>query len=387
MKLNNFSLPSSILPTHLNELREEVRSFLASELGNGGYQRDAAGWDRYDPKFSLKIAKQGWIGMTWPKQYGGKEKSFLERYVVAEELLSAGAPVRAHWLADRQIGPLLLSVGTEDQKIKYLPKIAAGECFFCVGLSEPDSGSDLSSIRTKAIKVDGGWNIQGSKLWTSYAHMAHMINLFARTSPATDTNRHFGVTQFLVNLQTPGITIKPIVNLAADHDFNEVVFDDVFVSDHAIIGKLNGAWGQVTGELAHERSGSERWLNAYGLLINLIDSLGPNVSDQDAEKIGHLIAHIWTLHRMSFSISWMLEKGESPDVEAAIVKDLGTHFDQKVPLIARQIFSERKKAYLDPSNSIHQMLKRAQLYSPSHTIRGGTQEILRGIIARGLGLR
>jgi len=387
VKLTNFIPPGSEVAPRLAALRRQARDFLAQELAAGGYTRTAAGWDRYDPAFSRKVAAQGWIGMTWPKQYGGQESSYLERYVVAEELLAAGAPVRAHWLADRQIGPLLLAVGTEKQKSEILPLIAKGECYICVGLSEPDSGSDLSSIRTKATKVDGGWLIEGTKVWTSYAHMAHKMNLFARTSARTEADRHAGVTQFMVDLKAEGITIRPIYNLADDHDFNEVIFDQVFLPDEAVIGKVDGAWSQVTGELAHERSGSERWMNAYGLLVALVDRIGKGASEYDAEQVGRLVAHLSTLHQMSFSIAGLLERGESPMVEAALVKDLGTHLDQEIPAVARRVVPEPARAGLDPADGFHDMFARALLYAPSHTIRGGTAEILRGIIARGLGLR
>ena len=385
--LNKFALPSAELPPHLATLRDDVRDFLAGERAAGSYVREPAGWDRYDPAFSKKVGQHGWIGMTWPQAYGGQGKTSLERYVVTEELLAAGAPVRAHWLADRQIGPLLLSVGSEEQKRKYLPLIAAGECFICVGMSEPDAGSDLASIRTKATRVDGGWRISGTKVWTSYAHMAHLINVFARTAPRTDEDRHAGVTQFLVDLKSGGISIRPIINLAGDHDFNEVVFDDVFVSDNRVIGNAGNGWKQVAGELAHERSGSERWLNSYGALVHLVDLAGPKPDQQSAEKIGRLVAHIWTLHRMSFSIAGMLNKGVLPDVEAALVKDLGNQFDQDVPEVARQVIPEEIRACLPADDRFNAMLDRAVLYAPSYTIRGGTREILRGIIARGLGLR
>ena len=387
MILDSFSLPASELPPHLDQLRDEVRSFLAAELAAGAYTREPAGWDRYDAAFSRKIAARGWIGMTWPRAYGGHERSSLERYVVTEELLAAGAPVRAHWLADRQFGPLLLAAGSEEQKRLYLPRIAAGECFVCVGMSEADSGSDLASIRTKATRVDGGWRVEGTKVWTSYAHMAHLMNLFARTSPRSDTDRHAGVTQFIVDLKAPGISINPIINLAGDHDFNEVVFDNVFVPDENVIGTVGDGWQQVSGELAHERSGSERWLNSYGVLVHLVDQMGPQPDRYAAEKVGRLVAHIWTLHRMSFSIAGLLNKGETPDVAAALVKDLGNQFDQDVPELARQVVPEEVRACLPSDDRFNAMLDRALLYAPSYTIRGGTREILRGIIARGLGLR
>lgn len=385
--LDKLGFPAAELPPNLSELRDEVRQFLAAERAAGAYVREPAGWDRYDPDFSRKVGARGWIGMTWPRAYGGQGRSSLERYVVTEELLAAGAPVRAHWLADRQIGPLLLSAGSEAQKQKYLPLIAAGECYICVGMSEPDSGSDLASIRTRAVKVDGGWRITGTKVWTSYAHMAHLINVFARTAPRTEQDRHMGVTQFLVELNAPGITINPIINLAGDHDFNEVVFDDVFAADSTVIGAVGNGWKQVSGELAHERSGSERWLNSYGALVHLIDVAGPQPDKQAAEQIGRLVSHIWTLHRMSFSIAGMLNKGMTPDVEAALVKDLGNQFDQDVPEVARQVVPEEVRACLPSDDRFNAMLDRAMLYAPSYPIRGGTREILRGIIAKGLGLR
>lgn len=387
MQLSRFSLDGLALPQHLETLRADVRAFLAAERACGGYRRDAAGWDRYDDAFSRKIGAQGWIGMTWPRIYGGREASALERYVVSEELIAAGAPVRAHWLADRQFGPLLLAVGTEEQKRTYLPRIARGECYVCVGMSEPDTGSDLAAIRTRADKVEGGWRIHGRKVWTSYAHRAHLMNLFARTSARSDENRHAGVTQFIVDLKSPGIAIRPIYNLASEHDFNEVLFDDVFVPDANVIGKVGGGWNQISAELAHERSGPERYLNAYGCLVHLLQAVGSNPSEHDAQTIGRLVAHLVTLRQMSFSIAGMIERGEVPAVEAALVKDLGNHFDQDVPVAARALMTEEKRALLAPDDPFHAMLDHALCYAPSYTIRGGTTEILRGIIARGLGLR
>lgn len=387
MRLSDFTLEGLALPAQLEALRTEVRAFLASERARGGYARDAAGWDRYDEAFSRKIGAQGWIGMTWPTQYGGCEASALTRYVVSEELIAAGAPVRAHWLADRQFGPLLLAVGTEAQKQTYLPRIARGECYVCVGMSEPDTGSDLAAIRTRAEKVEGGWRIHGRKVWTSYAHRAHLMNLFARTAPRTEENRHAGVTQFIVDLQSPGIQIRPIYNLASEHDFNEVLFEDVFVPDANVIGKIGGGWSQISAELAHERSGPERYLNAYGCLVQLIEAVGSEPSERDAEKIGRLVTHLVTLRQMSFSIAGMIERGHVPAVEAALVKDLGNHFDQEIPAAAREIMTEARRAQLPADDSFEAMLDHALYYAPSYTIRGGTTEILRGIIARGLGLR
>jgi acyl-CoA dehydrogenase len=373
-------------PAHLQDLRAEVRDFLRTERGAGSYVRSPAGWDQFCPEFSRKVGARGWIGMSWPSVYGGHERSALERYVVTEELLAAGAPVRAHWLADRQIGPLLLRHGSEAQKREYLPRIAAGTCYFCVGLSEPDSGSDLASIRTRAEPAANGWRVNGTKLWTSYAHRATMMNLFARTAPRSD-DRHAGVTQFLVDLTLPGITIRPIRNLADEHDFNEVTFEDVMLPGDSVIGEVGGGWTQVSGELAHERSGSERWIDTYGALVRMIDMAGDRPDARMAEQIGSLVARLWTLHRMSFSIAGLLDRGGKPDVVAALVKDLGNQFEKDVPEAARRLFGESLRRDDDGGDGFFAMLDRATFYAPSFTIRGGTREILRGIIARGLGLR
>ena len=159
--------------------------------------------------------------MTWPKQYGGHERSSLERYVVLEELLAAGAPVGAHWVADRQSGPLILRFGTEEQRQRFLPPITRGEIYFCIGMSEPDSGSDLASIRTRAERCEGGWKVNGTKIWTSNAHLSPLHD-HAVPHPGRAGQKHEGLTQFLVDLKTPGVTIRPDHDLAGEHHFNEV---------------------------------------------------------------------------------------------------------------------------------------------------------------------
>src|SRR5258708_28929931 len=192
--------------------------------------------------------------MTWPKAYGGHERSFLERYVVMEEVLAAGAPVRAHWVADRQSGPLLLRFGTEEQRQRILPGIVRGELAFAIGMSEPDSGSDLASIRTRATKTDGGYLVNGTKVWTSNAHLSdYAISLF-RTQVVPD-KKHEGLTQFLVDLRnTQGITIRPIIDLAGKHHFNEVNFTDAFVPDQARVGSDGDARNHLPPDLAFDPS-------------------------------------------------------------------------------------------------------------------------------------
>lgn len=373
------------LPGETEGLREEIRAFLAEELPKIPKVTRAQTWSGSDAGFSLKMGAKGWIGMTWPKQYGGHERSFFDRYVMLEEMLAAGAPVGAHWIGDRQSGPLLLRFGTEEQRRKILPRVAKGECYFCIGMSEPDSGSDLAATRTRADKVDGGYKVNGTKLWTSGAHTAHyMIGLF-RTN-LDPQNKHAGLTQFLVDLKTTdGITIRPIKDLAGNAHFNEVVFQDAFVPDDMMVGTEGGGWGQVTAELAFERSGPERYLSSFMLMVEMIRELEKRGGAEGAREIGRLVAHLVTLRQMSLSVAGMLEKGENPALEASVVKDLGAIFEQDMPVRAHELLGI--EPMVGEGGDYEQVLGYLTQTVPSFSLRGGTREILRGIIARGLGLR
>jgi acyl-CoA dehydrogenase len=371
--------PPVDLPERVAELRAEVREFLASERGRWRPRADTwlSGWDE---RFSKELARRGWLGMTIPTQYGGHARGALERYVVTEELLAAGAPVAAHWIADRQIGPSLMRFGTEEQRQAFLPGIAAGEVYFGIGMSEPDSGSDLASVRSKADRVAGGWELTGTKVWTSGAHHAHAFFALVRTSPRDEQNRHAGLSQLIVELDSPGVTIRPIPLLTGAHHFNEVVFDKVFIPDSRVLGEIGQGWHQVTSELAFERSGPERYLSTFPLLTALLRE-APSV---DEERLGGLVSRYWTLRRMSLAIAGALEAGQAPELAAAVVKDLGTRFENEVIDAARTLLPMAP----DPGGEGYaRLLAEAVLHAPGFTLRGGTNEVLRGITARGLGLR
>lgn len=374
----------------LDALRTEVRAFLATELRNTSYSF----FGEFDPAFSEALGRRGWVGMSFPRQYGGGARSVLERHVVLEELLAARAPMYAHSIADRQSGPLLLRFGQEWQRREILPRIAAGTCYFCIGMSEPDSGSDLASVRTRAKRVDGGWRVTGTKIWTSSAHRSHYMILLCRTGEPGQ-GRHGGLSQLLVDLKTPGITCRQIVNMAGEVDFNEVAFDDAFIGDEMLIGEEGQGWKQVTSELSFERSGPERFLSAHGLLEEVVGLLhaaaagsppGAGLrSPAGAVAVGRLVAHLSTLRRMSRAIATMLDRGEEPAMQAAIVKDLGTVFEQEIPELLRLLAQVEPDTSSD--NPYAAALAEVMLRSPSFTLRGGTTEILRGIIARGIGAR
>jgi alkylation response protein AidB-like acyl-CoA dehydrogenase len=375
-----------VLTPEAEELRRDVRAFIAEERDSGRLPPPRRIGLGFDKEMTRRIAAKGWIGLTWPKQYGGQERSALERYVLNEELLAAAVPVGAHWVADRQSGPVLLKFGTEAQRQFYLPRIAAGELTFSIGMSEPESGSDLASLKTKAEKVDGGWKINGRKIWTTNAHHAQYIIALCRTS-VVEGSRHDGLSQLIVPMDSPGVSISPIVSMALEHDFNEVLFEDVFVSDDALIGKEGNGWNQVSAELAYERSGPERWLSSFRLISELVDVLGPDARPSTLEDLGRLIGQLLSLRQLSMSVASMLQQGKSPNMEASIVKDLGTKFEQEAVRVVRDIVNAEDLISNGRAERLQALLIHAQQYAPGFTIRGGTNEILRGIIARGIGLR
>ena len=386
MSTSEFKFTPPKFPVSIDRLREEVREFLAEERRSGALRRPNYVSMLVSLDFTRKLAQRGWIGMTWPRKYGGHECTALERYAVTEELLAECAPIRAHWVADRQTGAVLLRFGTEQQKCKYLPKIAQGEWFFTPGLSEPDAGSDLASLRTRATKVEGGWKISGTKLWNSNSHVAQFTLALCRTEPPGE-DRHHGLSRFIVNLSSPGVTIRPIINLAGEHYFNELVFDEVFVPDEDVVGEIGNGWNQATTELAYERSGPERWLSAFRLLAELTEALGRNASAAACQQLGQLLAHLLTLRQMSMSIAVTLQAGQAPNLEAAIVKDLGTCFEQELVRVARDLIHSEGIDIHGEHKLLAEVLDNAQAWSICYTIRGGAKEIMRGVIARGLGLR
>jgi alkylation response protein AidB-like acyl-CoA dehydrogenase len=379
----DFSFSPPDMPPSSAHLRAEVREFLVSALAGMTALDKARTWTGFDAEFSRKLGARGWIGMCWPRQYGGQERSALERYVVLEELLAAGAPVAAHWIADRQSGPLLLRFGTEKQRLRFLPAIARGEHFFCIGLSEPGAGSDLAAIRTRAVRIDGGWRLNGGKLWTTIADRAHTMIALVRTGDA-GANRHAGLSQLLVDLSSPGITVRPIVDMVGERHFNEVFFEDVFIPDDMLVGHEGEGWTQGTAELALERSGPERYLSSYRLLVELLGAAGVSPAPEVQLILGVLAAELWTLRQMSLSIAGQLAEGKDPALEAAIVKDLGATFEQELPRAVQALLDQQLEAGNDVLRVVMSYLLQT---SPSFSLRGGTREVLRGIVARGLGLR
>jgi alkylation response protein AidB-like acyl-CoA dehydrogenase len=361
------------------ELRTEVRQFIGDQLAAGGFTPSVDAWlSGWDQDFTAALAARGWLGMTVPAEYGGHGRSFLERFVVTEELLAAGAPVAAHWIADRQVVPSLLKYGTDAQKSEFLPRIVRGECFFAIGMSEPDSGSDLASVRTQAVPVAGGWSLTGTKVWTSGAHLAHAFIVLARTAPVDPEHRHAGLSQFIVDLSGPGVEVRPIVSMNGAHHFNEVILDEAFVPEPMVFGRIGDGWQQVTSELSFERSGPERFLSTFALLGAAADRMAGERIPRNAE-LGRLLARVAGLHQMSTAVAGALQRHDAADVPAAVVKVLGTTTEGDIAEFADQYGN------VDPAYS--ELVSAAVDQRPGFTLRGGTNEVLRGVIARGLGIR
>lgn len=378
--------PPAELPESALALRDEVRQFVRDEIAAGTFEPQVDSWlSGISREFSQKLGQKGWLGMSWSKKYGGHDRSLLDRFVVSKELLAAGAPVGIHWAGDRQTGPMLETHGTEFQKQKYLPAMAKGECFFALGLSEPDAGSDLANVRTRATRTEGGWLLNGSKIWSSAAHHADAMVILCRTSAKDENNRHDGISQLMVDTDQDGITIRPIHLITGVHHFNEVFFEDTFVPDKMVVGDIGGGWSQVVSELGYERSGPERFLSTFPLFLEFLNVVKSTDDQRIQQAVGSLTAKFVALYNMSIRVMGMLSRGERVDVEAALVKDQGTIFEGDLTEALRSLVDERG-SQVDPSR-FEKLLATALLHSPGFTLRGGTNEILRGMIARGLGLR
>ncbi|CAI10529.1 putative acyl-CoA dehydrogenase (plasmid) [Aromatoleum aromaticum EbN1] len=373
------------LPPAAEAFRLEIKAFLISAMDALPADVRARSWTGFDAEFSHKLAARGWVGITLPAEYGGANLDPFSRFVLVEELLAVGAPVSAHWIADRQSGPLILRYGTEAQRRFYLPRICGAKAFFCIGMSEPNAGSDLGSVGTRATRTEHGWRLNGRKIWTTNAvHCQYMLAL-VRTS-GSPQDRQKGLSQVIVDLSLPGVTVRPIEDLTGDTHFSEVFFDDVELGDDALIGQEGNGWEQVTAELAFERSGPERLYSSLVLVDRWIDYLRQSGNGEaHARQIGRFVSHLTALRNMSVAVTSQLAHGASPVVEAALVKDLGTEFEQSIPASIEAAIAANPMLAVDAE--LYRTVAFLSQIAPTFSLRGGTREILRGVIARGLGLR
>ena len=374
------------IPAEDEALRAEVRAFLQEAVADIPAHIRAKSWSGYSPAFSRKLGAKGWLGLTYPKAYGGHERSAFARYVLVEELLNCGAPVGSHWIAERQSAPLILKYGTEAQKQRYVPGVAKGEVYFCIGMSEPNAGSDLASVRTRAVPNDQGWLLNGQKIWTTNAQHCHYMIALVRTSGEA-ADRHKGLSQVIVDLSLPGVTVRPIEDMSGDSHFCEVFFDNVQLAPDALIGAEGQGWEQVTAELAYERSGPERLFSSIVLFDQWLAFVRsePSPRAESVRLAGQILTRLAPLRALSVAVQEQLVQGKSPIVEAALVKDQGTVLEQFIPTAIADDLMAREGEAIPPALLL--TLNYLTLVAPSFTLRGGTRSILRGMIARGLGLR
>ena len=380
------SLELTRIPPEDEALRAEVRAFLSEAIAGLPPHIRARSWGGYSTELSRKLGAKGWIGVTLPQEYGGGGRSAFARYVFVEEFLACGAPVGSHWIADRQSAPLILKYGTEAQKRFYIPRVCRGEAFFCIGMSEPNAGSDLASVKTRAVPNDKGFLLNGQKIWTTNAHHCQYMIALVRTSGSSE-DRQKGLSQLIVDLSLPGVTVRPIKDLSGDSHFCEVFFENVQLAADALVGAEGQGWEQVTAELAFERSGPERLFSSIVLFDQWLDYVRTpeGCTDHARRLAGKVLTHLAPLRAMSVSVQQKLTQGASPIVEAALVKELGTTLEQMIPAaIADDLFSRDAD---DIPVELLMTLKYVTEASPSFSLRGGTRDILRGMIARGLGLR
>ncbi|MBW2367769.1 MAG: acyl-CoA dehydrogenase family protein [Deltaproteobacteria bacterium] len=381
------------------QLQRQVREFVESELASGSFEVTSKSLVPDSSRsFSRKMAQRGWIGINWPKEYGGQGKGYVEKMLLLEELYKYHAPIGYHFMAERQIGPALMKFGTQWQRENFLPKIVKAEkgVLFCLLFSEPDAGSDLAAVSTSAKKDGDHYIINGQKVWTSEGHLADYGWLLAKTNLDKSVPKHIACSEFILDMKAPGVTIQPLVNIAGEHSFNEVFFDNVRVHEKLLVGKENAGFKQIMTQVDYERSGIERLMQnypVYSALKKYIDEMSPG------DKTGEYYAWVmdcmaqleieFNLGRlMCYNIAWIIDQGEIPTSRAAISKAFCTQYAQRLNDMATKIIGPASTIRAGSESIPTEIdIAASYLWGPSYTLQGGALEILKNIIAqRGLGL-
>jgi alkylation response protein AidB-like acyl-CoA dehydrogenase len=366
-------------------LAEEARQ-VGRQAAEGRWFHEDSWIAQTDRQFAKELAARGWLGMTWPTEWGGGGRSALERFVVFEELITEGAPIAGSWFADRQMGPTLLQYGTDEQRERWLPGIIAGESMWCIGMSEPDAGSDVASLRTNAVRDgsasgDGDWIVNGQKIWNSGGAVSEWCYLVARTDP--DAPKHKGLSEFIVDMTSPGITVKPIRDMTDDEHFCEIYFDDVRVPAANLVGELNGSFGQLMRQMEHERGGIDRLVSNKRLYLDCLA-----VADTDDPLVRQEIAEIEAAYRIGRLLVLRETLQQAPRGFSAATKTFGTEFEIRVAEFCGRVLGAGA-TITDPAEE-HRLRRRVArniCYAPGYTIMGGTTQILRNILGeRVLGL-
>jgi alkylation response protein AidB-like acyl-CoA dehydrogenase len=377
------------------KLRQEVRSFLEEELTQGLWKPQCDAWIQgFDPDFTRRVAKKGWLGLMWPAEYGGQGRGYVDRLIVTEEMLRFGAPAACHWFADRQIGGCILQYGTDAQKNALLPRIVAGDVFVGLGMSEPEAGSDLASLKTRAEELDDYFLVNGQKTWTSGGSYINYIDLFARTE--VDVPKHKGISEFLVPMDLPGISRIPMIDITGTEAWNDIFFDNVRVPKECLIGGRGRGFYHVVEELAYERGGMERLMGNYPLYDGLLEFVqrakhngAPLI---DMPGIRTLIADLETEFEVGrllmYRAAAVMDEGRPPTVEASVSKVYGTTFEQRLASASVEILGSYGHLWEGSVQGvIDGLAAHSYLASRGYSLQAGSTEVLKNIIAtRGLGL-
>jgi alkylation response protein AidB-like acyl-CoA dehydrogenase len=368
------------LSPELEELAAEAEAVARDAAKRSSFPEDS--WIvGYDPELTRELGRRGWIGMTWPVEEGGHGRSVLERFVVYEQLIKHGAPIAAGWFADRQMGPSLLQFGTPAQRQRWIPGIVAGESQWCIGMSEPDAGSDVASLRSRAERSGDDWIVNGQKVWTSGAADADFCYLIARTDP--EAPKHAGLSEFVVDMTSAGIEVRTIKDMTGNEHFCEVHFTDVRVPGDHLIGQLNGSFRQLMRQMEHERGGIDRLVSNYALYRDLLDALGPEPRSDPI--IRQELAAIETSYRIGRLLVLRETLKQAPSGFSAATKTFGTEFEQRLANFAAKVLGPSALLWGGPG--LAGRSARAVCYAPAYTIMGGTVTILRNLLGeRVLGL-
>jgi hypothetical protein len=378
-----------------NRFREEVRDFLEGEIEQGLWEPSCDAWIQgYNPEFTKRVAQKRWMGLTWPKEYGGQERSFVDRFILTEEMLRYGAPAACHWFADRQIGGSILKYGSEEQKREFLPEIIRGEMYVGLGMSETEAGSDLASLRTMAVEDGNDYIINGQKTWTSGAWFMNHIYLLARTD--TTVPKHRGISEFIIPIDTPGISRIPMIDVTGTEAWNDIFFDNVRVPKKYLIGEKNRGFYHVMEQLAYERSGFERLMGNYALFEALLKFVNETKRNGKALSQDTVIRHKLVQLQVEFEVGKLLmykvalvmDEGQAPTVEAAMSKAYATAFEQRLANTAMEILGPYGLLWAGSKYApFGGMAAHSYLGSKGYSLQAGTTEIMKNIVAtRGLGL-
>ncbi len=377
------------------KFRLEVRSFLEEEIRQGSFQPSCDAWIQgLSPEFSKKVAQRGWIGLAWPKEYGGQGRSNVDRFILTEEMLRFGAPAACHWFADRQVGRAIIAYGSAEQKTEILPKILRGEAYIGLGMSEPEAGSDLASLQTKALADGADYVIDGQKMWTSCARVMNYVYLLARTDP--EAPKHRGISEFVIPANLPGITIRPVTDITGSEAWGEVFYDSVRVPKSCLIGQKNRGFYQILNQLDFERAGLERLMGNYPLFDAIIQFTketrrhGKPLSQDTLvrQKLAQLQIEFEIGRLLTYRVAVVIDEGRAPNWEAAMAKVYSTAFEQRLANIAMEILGLYGQLVAGSKWApILGMAPHSYLASKGYSLQAGTSEILRNIVAtRGLGL-